>query len=83
MKKIVLMAAFAVSGLGVVSCDTEAIESGASPMEASTIQKEYYDLMAKTGDSIPVIDSTMTNSADNPPPPGPGDDVPPIKPPKP
>ena len=80
MKKIVCIAVIAMSGVALVSCDADGVESTASQFGKSSKQKEIRDSMRRIVDSIPgdTINLLVV------PPPGPGDDpiiVPP--PPKP
>lgn len=75
MKKIFFTAAFAVSGLVMVSCDADAIDSTTSQAKEFAIQKENPKSMENG--SISVL-NTSTASANG----GPGDDVIIIHPPK-
>ena len=75
MKKIFFTAAFAVSGLVIVSCDADAIDSTTSQAKEFAIQKENPKSMENG--SISVL-NTSTASANG----GPGDDVIIIHPPK-
>ncbi|MBC7749182.1 MAG: hypothetical protein H7Z76_11525 [Methylotenera sp.] len=75
MKKIFFTAAFAVSGLVMVSCDADAIDSTTSQAKEYAIQKENPKSMENG--SISVL-NTSTASANG----GPGDDVIIIHPPK-
>ena len=75
MKKIFFIAAFAVSGLVIVSCDADAIDSTTSQAKEYTIQKENPKSMGNG--SISIL-NTSTASANG----GPGDDVIIIHPPK-
>ncbi len=82
MKKIVCIAVIAMSGIVLVSCDADRVESTTPQFDKSSKKKEIYNVTQRTGDSLSVIDTT--NLVVEPPlPPGPGDDVPPITPPKP
>lgn len=76
MKKLLFIAVCTVSGLVMVSCDKESIESVA-PIAGKLEKKGMYNAFAKQGDSIVVIPTTTTTE------PGPGDELVPIKPPKP
>jgi hypothetical protein len=71
MKKIVLMAVFAASGLVFVSCDSGEIESATTQSKVASLQKEmdYNKITVTVGDTIPanVPTTNLTN--------GPGDDV--------
>lgn len=75
MKKIFFTAAFAVSGLVIVSCDADAIDSTTSQAKEFAIQKENPKSMENG--SISVL-NTSTAGANG----GPGDDVIIIHPPK-
>ncbi|SDG94597.1 hypothetical protein SAMN04488062_103166 [Flavobacterium omnivorum] len=75
MKKIFFTAAFAVSGLVMVSCDADAIDSTTSQAKEYAIQKENPKSMGNG--SISIL-NTSTASANG----GPGDDVIIIHPPK-
>ena len=75
MKKIFFTAAFAVSGLVIVSCDADAIDSTTSQAKEFAIQKENPKSVENS--SISVL-NTSTASANG----GPGDDVIIIHPPK-
>jgi hypothetical protein len=75
MKKIFFIAAFAVSGLVMVSCDADAIDSTTSQAKEFAIKKENPKSMENG--SISVL-NTSTASANG----GPGDDVIIIHPPK-
>ena len=75
MKKIFFTAAFAVSGLVMVSCDADAIDSTTSQAKELAIQKENPKSMENG--SISVL-NTSTATANG----GPGDDVIIIHPPK-
>lgn len=79
MKKIVCIAVIAMSGIVLVSCDADGVESAAPQFNKKASEKEYYNLTSRTGDSIPVIDTLMTNIIN----PGPGDDPIPVPPPPP
>lgn len=82
MKKIVCIAVIAMSGIVLVSCDVDGVESTAPQFGKSSKQKEIHNLTLRIGDSLSAIDTTNL-VVDPPLPPGPGDDVPPIKPPTP
>jgi hypothetical protein len=79
MKKIVLMAVFAASGLVFVSCDSGEIESATRQSKGASLQKEmnYNKITVKIEDTIPTP-IPVTNLTD-----GPGDDVIIITPPPP
>ncbi|MGH2664871.1 hypothetical protein [Flavobacterium sp.] len=85
MKKLVFIAAFAISGIVLVSCDTEAVDGNSTPhFDKFTKQKEIHSETGRATDSILTDTITANLELDPPPPPpGPGDDLPPIKPPKP
>lgn len=74
MKKFVLIAVFSASGLVFVSCDSSAIESGTPQLKVLSIAKYgNSNVASKERDTV-----TATNQVA-----GPGDEVVPIKPPKP
>lgn len=76
MKKLLFIAICSVSGLVLVSCDKESLES-VSLVTNKLEKKGMYNAFAKQGDTIVVMPTTTTTE------PGPGDEVVPIKPPKP
>jgi hypothetical protein len=75
MKKIFFIAAFAVSGLVMVSCDADAVDSTTAQSKEFAIQKETLKSMEK--DSISVLNTNTASASE-----GPGDDVIIIHPPK-
>jgi hypothetical protein len=86
MKKILLVAAFAVLGSTVISCSTDDndVESTSKNTPVFASETDYNTMFLREGDTIPVVDTLTTNQIGDPP--GPGDDpivVPPPPPPKP
>jgi len=80
MKKILLLAAFAVVGVTVISCSSD--DSGMENTSKRTTGFATGTESSKEGDSISVNDTLTTNQVVNP---GPGDDIivvppPPTKP---
>ena len=85
MKKILLLAAFAVLGATVVSCsaDDNGMENTSKRATGFAPETDYNTMFLREGDTISVADSLTTNQVGDP---GPGDDpivVPPPPPPKP
>lgn len=85
MKKIILLAAFAVMGSTVVSCssDDNGMENNSKRTTGFASETDYNTLFLREGDSISVPDTLTTNQVGDS---GPGDDpivVPPPPPPKP
>lgn len=74
MKKLIYVAALAVSGLTVISCDAESIQNVTKTSNAQIKQTNDFSLSAKVEDTIIV----QTEPVEEP---GPGDEVVPIKPP--
>lgn len=74
MKKIIYVAVFTVVCFAMTSCDKESLESVA--LQSDKLEKGDGGHVAKPGDSI-VVQNLTTDE------PGPGDEVVPIKPPKP
>jgi hypothetical protein len=75
MKKIFFIAAFAVSGLVMVSCDADAIDSTTSQAKEFAIKKENPKSMENGSISVLNTSTAIANG-------GPGDDVIIIHPPK-
>ncbi|OAB25199.1 hypothetical protein SAMN05444395_101154 [Flavobacterium fryxellicola] len=75
MKKIFFIAAFAVSGLVIVSCDADAIDSTTAQSKEFAIQKE--NLKSMENDSISIVNTSTVNASK-----GPGDEIIIITPPK-
>ncbi|WP_016990232.1 hypothetical protein [Flavobacterium sp. ACAM 123] len=75
MKKIFFIAAFAVSGLVMGSCDADAIDSTTAQSKEFAIQKENLKSMER--DSISVLNTSTVNASEDP-----GDEIIIITPPK-
>ncbi|MBG6062231.1 hypothetical protein IWX83_002027 [Flavobacterium sp. CG_9.1] len=75
MKKIFFIAAFTVSGLVMVSCDADAIDSTTAQSKEFAIQKEK--LKSMENDSISIVNTSTVNASE-----GPGDEIIIITPPK-
>lgn len=80
MKNLVYIAVLAALGYTTVSCDTESVESIANESTNKKVKYEVSNFAFRVGDTITSNDTLTTNLVEEP---GPGDDVVPIKPPKP
>ncbi|WP_136668858.1 hypothetical protein [Flavobacterium sp. H122] len=80
MKNFIYVAVFTALGFNVVSCDADSVDTLADESEKKKIKYEVPGLILRETDTISGTDSLTTNLVEEP---GPGDDVVPIKPPKP
>ncbi|SHJ03439.1 hypothetical protein [Flavobacterium terrae] len=80
MRNLVFVAALATIGYNMVSCDTDSVDSVINESASKVNLNQVSNMMLRETDTISINDTLTTNQLTEP---GPGDDVVPIKPPKP
>lgn len=80
MKNLVFVAALAAIGYNMVSCDTDSVDSVINESANKVNPDQVSNMMLRETDTISINDTLTTILLTEP---GPGDDVVPIKPPKP
>lgn len=79
MRNLVFVAALATIGYNMVSCDTDSVDSVINESANKVNPNQVSNVALKETDTIPTDTLTINLLTE----PGPGDDVVPIKPPKP